>query len=56
MFPGGTAAKVVEERLANYRERGRMVDEEVKSGVIDQLISEILDAYSKNPNVQHFVG
>lgn len=56
MFPSGTATKVVEERLANYREVGRMIDEEVKSGVLEQIVSEILAAYAQNPDVKRFVG
>lgn len=53
VFPYGTATKYIEHRLANIKEKGGLIDEEVKGGVIDQLISDILEEYGKNPNFSH---
>lgn len=52
LFPSGSVGKVLEERLADMREDEGIITEEKRTGVIDQLINEILDAYSKNPNVK----
>lgn len=49
LFPSGSAAKFVEARLVNIKDQGGMMDESVKLGVIDQLVSDILQEYSKNP-------
>lgn len=50
IFPGGSAAKYVETRLATLKEQGGLIDEEIKTGVIDQLVNTILEAYTQNPN------
>lgn len=50
LFPSGSAAKAIEERLATLKEKHMLIDEEVKQGVIDQLITDILTQYSKDPN------
>ncbi len=52
LFPGGSATKLIEERLADSREKFGLSDEEAKGGVIDQLVAEIIAAYSKNPDVK----
>lgn len=53
LFPAGTATKYLEHKLLNLKEQGGFIDEEVKSGVIEQLVISILDAYSKNPNFKY---
>jgi len=53
IFPSGSATKMIEDRLASYKEEGGMIDEEVRTGMIDTLIKEILDAYAKNPDVRN---
>lgn len=50
IFPAGTATKYVENRLATIKERGGLIDEEVKLGVIEQLIRDLLIEYAKNPD------
>ncbi len=48
-FPSGTAAKMLEDRYAEYKEEGRVVDEEAKNGVLQGLVDEILtEYYSEN--------
>ena len=49
MFPGGSASKLVEERLADMKDRRAHIDDEAKGGVIDQIVEEILKEYAKNP-------
>jgi intracellular multiplication protein IcmB len=46
-FPTGSAATVLEDRYAEYKEDGGIIDEEQKDGVMDAMISELLDIYYK---------
>lgn len=50
IFPAGTVTKYLEDRLASIKEKGGLIDEDIKLGVIDQLVKSILDEYSKNPD------
>lgn len=50
LFPSGSAAKHIENRLLSIKEEGHLIDEEIKLGVIDSLVEQILEAYSKNPD------
>jgi intracellular multiplication protein IcmB len=52
LFPSGSAAKLIEQRLADTREKFGVPEEEAAGGVIDSLVSEIITAYSKDPNVR----
>lgn len=52
LFPGGSIAKEVEMRLANMKEKSGLIEEEDQTGVIDKLVSDILDAYAKDPNMK----
>lgn len=52
LFPNGSVAKVIEARLAAMKEKGGLIEEEEKESVIDQLINDILEAYSKDPNIK----
>ncbi|WP_367606354.1 type IV secretion protein IcmB [Legionella sp. W05-934-2] len=51
-FPGGSAAKEVENRLISKREASGLIEEEVKEGVIDELINDIISVYTKDPNAK----
>lgn len=51
LYPSGSAAKVVEERLARVKAGGELIDKEKTNSVIDDLIDEILDVYEKNPSL-----
>lgn len=47
-FPTGSAAKTLEERYVEYKEEGRIIDDELASSVIQELINEILsDSYAR---------
>lgn len=52
MFPSGSVKKLIEERLALLKEQQGMIEEGANLSVADQLLMEILDAYSKNPDVK----
>jgi intracellular multiplication protein IcmB len=52
LFPSGSAAKLVENRLADMRDRQMLVDDQVRSSLVDTIVSDILEAYAKNPDVK----
>lgn len=52
MFPNGSVAKEIEARLAAMREQTGLIEEDAKSSVVEQLVVDILNAYSKDPNVK----
>lgn len=52
LFPNGSIAKELESRLAAMKEKGGLIEEEEKEGAIDQLVNDILEAYSKDPNIK----
>lgn len=43
LFPSGSAAKAIEERLNQKKSQGLLLTEDVSNGVIDQMIEEILN-------------
>jgi intracellular multiplication protein IcmB len=45
LYPGGSAAKVVEQRLSKRKETGQRVDDQAASSVIDEIIEEIMRVY-----------
>lgn len=55
LFPSGSAAKLLEERLASAREEEGFIGEVSTLGIVDELAKEILEAYSKNPDVKALV-
>lgn len=50
LYPAGSAAKIIEQRLAGVKEAGEISEEE-KQGVINQLIKEILQVYEGSQGV-----
>lgn len=52
LFPSGTIKPLVEERLAKLKEDPTMISEVDNVGVVDELLAEVLAAYSANPDVQ----
>lgn len=52
LFPNGSIAKEVETRLAEMKAKGGLIEEDDKNGVVTQLINDILEAYSKDPNIK----
>ncbi len=49
LYPAGSAAKVVEDRLSNMKEEGALISEEKNNSVLDQLVEEIIAEYHKDP-------
>lgn len=52
LFPSGSVGKEVQERLEKIKETEGLISEDVSKGVINDLVQEILDAYSNNPNIK----
>lgn len=52
LFPSGSAAKVIESRLNALKTEAGLITEASKVGVVEQLVEDILTAYSKDPNVR----
>ena len=52
LFPSGSVKSMIENRLAVLKEQKGMIEEAAELGIIDQLVDEILNAYSKNPDVK----
>lgn len=50
LFPHGTVAKEVEHRLNFLKEEGGLIKDEAQESVIEQLVIEILQTYSHDPN------
>jgi intracellular multiplication protein IcmB len=50
LYPNGSVAKEIAERLNQLKAEGGLIDEEGNLGVVDQLVSDILEAYAQNPN------
>jgi intracellular multiplication protein IcmB len=52
LFPSGSVKSLVEARLASMKEKDGMLEEGAELSVIDTLVLEILEAYSKNPDMK----
>ncbi|KTC99568.1 type IV secretion protein IcmB [Legionella erythra] len=52
LFPNGSVAKIIEERLAAMKAEVGLIEDDAKDSVIEQLVSDILNAYTKDPNVK----
>lgn len=52
LFPGGTIKKLVEKRLLALKETQVMITEDASLSIIEQLLQEILEAYSRNPDIK----
>lgn len=52
MFPAGTIAKVLEDRYAEYKETGGLIDEQTKQSVMNSLVNEILQEYYGQPETE----
>ncbi len=50
LFPNGSVSKEISDRLNQLKDQGGLIEEEGKKGVTEQLVSEILSAYSHDPN------
>jgi intracellular multiplication protein IcmB len=52
LFPSGSAAKLVENRLADMRDRHMAIDDQARGSIIEGIVNEILNAYAANPDVK----
>lgn len=52
LFPSGSVKKLIESRLATLKESGGIIQEDLNLSIADQLLEEILSAYSANPDVK----
>lgn len=52
LYPNGSAAKEIEARLEQMKATEGLIEEEDKKSVIEQLVADILNAYSKDPDVK----
>lgn len=52
LYPGGSAAKVVEDRMVQFKDTSGIISEEQSNSVIDALIAEIYDLYKKSAVAQ----
>lgn len=50
LFPNGSVAKEIEQRLNLLKEEGGLIKEEVEFSVIEQLVTEIIQTYAYDPN------
>jgi intracellular multiplication protein IcmB len=48
VYPNGTITKTLEDRLAEIKEGGGLIDEELRRSVLESLIEDILKNYSYN--------
>lgn len=53
LFPNGTVTKELEARLASMKQKVGLIEDDEREGMINQLVNDILDAYSKDPNVKN---
>lgn len=52
LFPNGSIAKELEVRYATMKAKVGLIEEDDKESIVEQLINDILAAYSKDPNVK----
>jgi intracellular multiplication protein IcmB len=52
LFPSGSVKKLIEERLSHLKEQAGVIEEGSNLSISDQLLEEILEAYSRNPDVK----
>lgn len=50
VFPSGTVVRYLENRLASLKEKGGLVDADIRLGVVEELVNSILEGYSKDPD------
>lgn len=55
IFPQGSAAKFIEKRLLEKREEQGFIEEELRQSMIEELVTEILTAHARDPDVKGLV-
>lgn len=56
LFPSGSVKPLIEARLLALKSEEGVIEEDSELGVIDELVAEILDVYSKNPEARTLPG
>jgi intracellular multiplication protein IcmB len=56
LFPSGTIKPLVEERMSRMKEDPSIIEDIDNLGIVEELLDEILEAYSKDPNVKSLTG
>jgi len=54
LFPGGSITKLLQKRLARVSEAEGLISEEDKDSAVVKLAKDIMEAYSKDPNIKFF--
>ncbi|MBU0743824.1 MAG: type IV secretion protein IcmB [Gammaproteobacteria bacterium] len=49
IFPSGTVTKYLETSLNAIKEKGGLIDDDIRVGVIEALVNSITEEYAKNP-------
>ena len=44
---------MLENRLSGMKEKGGLIEDSEKEGVLEQLVNDILEAYSKDPDIKN---
>lgn len=52
LFPSGTVTKIIESRMNALREERGLITEVSTLSIADQLLEDIIEAYSKDPNIK----
>lgn len=52
LFPSGSVKSLVEARQARLKEQEGLIEEVTNLSIVDQLVEEILKAYSENPDIK----
>jgi intracellular multiplication protein IcmB len=55
LYPSGSAAKVVEDRLTTSKQTDGLISEEKTNSVIDQIVEEIVEMFHKDPRFNTIV-
>lgn len=55
LFPNGSVTKIISERLNKLKQEEGLIEEETSISVADQLVNDILKAYSINPNSRNLL-
>jgi len=53
IFASGSATKYIENRLFALKEKGGIIDEEIKIGVIEKIVKDVVSEYAKDPGFRY---
>jgi intracellular multiplication protein IcmB len=55
LFPNGSVTKELSERLNQMKSNGGFIEEQSKASVLEELVKDILKAYSHNPHSKSLI-